>query len=82
MPGFCPARPESTWMKVMIAVLLACTLYGCASGITLEPDKAGAEHQCATASPHLADYNACMERVDAEYRAYEIQRKLDDEDDS
>ena len=68
-------------MKSFTVLLLAVGLTGCSS-LTFEPSKAGAEHECASQSPHLADYNACMARVDSEYRAYELQRKLDDEEEN
>jgi len=66
----------------ILAILAMLALSACATSVTFEPSKAGAENDCARLAPHLADYNACMERVEAEYRAYELQRKLDDEDDS
>ena len=68
-------------MKSITVLLLAVGLAGCSS-LTFEPDKTGAEHECASHSAHLADYNACMARVDSEYRAYELQRKLDDQEEN
>lgn len=67
-------------VKLIFAAAAAVSLCACATSLTFEPSKAGAEHECASNSRHLADYNACMERVDSEFRAYEQQRKLEDED--
>ena len=64
-----------------LAVVAVLALSACATPPSFEPSKAGAENDCARLAPHLAEYNACMERVDAEYRAYELQRKLEDEGD-
>lgn len=68
------------YKTAVFAVLAMFAVGACSTPITFEPDKTGAEHECASHSAHLADYNACMERVEAEYRAYELQRKLEDED--
>lgn len=67
-------------LKLIFAAAASVSLCACAS-LTFEPSPVGAEHECASHSAHLADYNACMARVDAEYRDYELQKKLDEEDD-
>ena len=66
--------------RLIFAAAASVSLCACATSLTFEPSKAGAEHECATNSPHLADYNACMERVDASFREYELQRKIEDEE--
>ena len=68
-------------MKVPVAILLACLLCGCATPITFEPSETGAQHQCAGSSANLAQYNDCMEQVDAFYREYEQHRKSSEQDD-
>jgi hypothetical protein len=68
-------------MKAIITLSVALGLCGCASSLTFEPDKTGAENECSRTSPTLAEYNACMERVDALYRDYELHRKLSGKDD-
>ena len=47
----------------------------------LEPDETGAQHQCAAESANLAQYNACVEQVEAFYRDYEVHRRLTEDDD-
>jgi len=59
--------------KTLGPILLGSLLAGCSS-LSVEPSKMGAENDCAQYSAHLSQYNDCMERVDANFRAYEQQR--------
>ena len=72
---------KSTDNRPLFAILAMVAVSACSTPPAFEPSKTGAENDCARLAPHLSDYNACLERVEAEYRAYELQRKLDDEDD-
>ena len=38
-----------------------------------------AENDCSSYSANLSQYNACMERVDANFRAYEQQKRFEGE---
>mgnify|MGYP001825195935 CR=1 FL=1 len=62
-----------------LALLSGTLLAGCSS-VTFEPSKVGAENDCAQYSANLSMYNDCMQRVDANFRAYEQQKRLSEED--
>ncbi len=56
------------YAALVVAVLAA--LGGCSS-LTFAPNRMGAEHECATGSANLPQYNDCMEQVDGFYTEFE-----------
>ena len=56
-------------------LVMGIFLAGCSS-LTIEPNKMGAENDCAHHSASPSQYNDCMERVDANFRAYEQQKRI------
>jgi len=67
-------------MRALAFLLIAIGLGGCGSMPDLEPNKMGAEHECGQTSASLAQYNACMQRVDADYREYEKRKRAEGRD--
>jgi len=81
VPGVGGAVTRRVVADVLIGVLVTLPLAACATNITFEPDATGAQHECSAHSANLAQYNECMERVEAFYREYEAHRKLNGQDD-
>ena len=71
-------RLRSHWNLKL--TLFAGVLIGGCSSITVEPSKMGSEKDCARYSAHLSQYNDCMARVDANFRAYEERKRLSEDD--
>lgn len=64
-------------MKMSLKLILtSCIVLGGCSSVTLAPNKMGAENDCSRYSANLSQYNECMARVEAEFRAYEQERRL------
>ena len=64
--------------KLMLLTLAMHVLLAGCSSLTIEPSKMGAENDCAAQSATPSQYNDCMERVDANFRAYEQQKRIPD----
>jgi len=64
-------------IKTVLATLVAMSLCGCASMKT-EPNKMGAQQDCAQNSATLSQYNDCSKQVDTFYQEYEEQKSLEE----
>ncbi|MEJ2401352.1 MAG: hypothetical protein P8Y52_08155 [Xanthomonadales bacterium] len=71
-------------MRHFSLLVIVALLSGCGTPFTFEPtfepNEMGAQQQCASHSANLAQYNACMERVDSDWRDYERHRDQPERD--
>lgn len=68
-------------MKNVIAMVLALGAAGCSAPVAVEGGKMGARNECGETSANLSQYNECVQKVDARYREYELQRRQTGRDD-